>query len=156
MRAILQAGIFVGLAAVGAWTTSVWHPRAPALRLVEEPLRDDEVSLSRVMDEWNGEVIWLDARPRSEYEKGHIPGAYLLNEEGFLDQLIDLLDVLQMAERPVIIYCNGARCEASRKIREQLMMQFPLEDVWVLKGGWPMWLAEEMPVVAGLEPGGMD
>lgn len=152
MRALIQGLLLVVLAVAGAGATHLWHPRAPSLWLTEEPLRDDEISISHVMSEWDGQVIWLDARPESEFGKGHIPGAYLLNEEGFLDQLMELLDVLQTSVQPVVIYCNGERCEASRRIREQLMNQFPLENVWVLKGGWPQWQAEGRSVERGSDP----
>ena len=43
MRAMRQALILVALAAVAAFGTQAWHPRAPALYLTQEPLRDDEV-----------------------------------------------------------------------------------------------------------------
>ncbi len=149
MRSTSQALCLLVLAAAGAWATYSWHPRAPALYLVEEPLAEDEVSVEQVLGEWSGDVIWIDARTHERYAEGHVPGAHLLNEEGFHDQLFDLLDVLQTAERPVVIYCSGQRCEASRKIRTQLRTQFPLEDVWILKGGWPAWVASKGPVEKG-------
>lgn len=138
-RGFWQASVLVGLAAVAALATYQWHPRAPALFLAEEPLAEDEISLARIESDWQGRVIWLDARPEEEFQKGRIPGAFLLNEQGFHDQLFELLDVLQTADRPVVIYCSGQKCEASRKIRRKLLTQFPLEDVWILKGGWPAW-----------------
>lgn len=141
MRSLIQATTLVLMALAGAWSTHLWHPRAPALYLVDEPLADDEVSLDRVMSEWKGEVIWIDARTEEQFAEGHVPGARLLNEQGFHDQLFELLDVLQAADRPVVIYCSGERCAASRKIRDQLRLQFPLENVWVLRGGWPAWRA---------------
>ncbi len=149
MRALIQSVALLIVAAGFGWGTHRWHPRAPALYLVQEPLREDEVALSRVLEEWEGKVIWLDARSETAHEEGHVPGAHLLNEEGFLDQLLGLLEVLQLAERPIVIYCNGERCEASRKIREQLLLQLPLENVWVLKGGWPVWKASGQPIGKG-------
>jgi 3-mercaptopyruvate sulfurtransferase SseA len=43
----------------------------------------------------------------------------------------------------VVIYCGGEKCEASRKIKERLVESLPMENVWVLKGGWPAWKAAE-------------
>jgi 3-mercaptopyruvate sulfurtransferase SseA len=54
-----------------------------------------------------------------------------------------LIDVLQKNTLPVVIYCGGEKCEASRKIKERLVESLPMENVWVLKGGWPAWKAAE-------------
>jgi predicted sulfurtransferase len=59
-----------------------------------------------------------------------------LNEQGFDDQLFELLEVLQDNQKPVVVYCGGERCEASRKIKQRLVESLPLDNVWVLKGGW--------------------
>ncbi len=130
--------ILAGLGGLATWT---WHPKAPALYLVEEPLRDDEMSLPQVQQRWQGKVLWLDARPKSEYEKSHIPGALLLNEQNFDEQLFELLETLQTNTLPVIIYCSGQRCDASRLIRTRLLERMPLENVYVLQGGWQAWQA---------------
>ena len=65
------------LAAVG---THYFHPKAPAWYLNADPVRDDEVSLDDINGRWRGDVLWIDARPRSQYEAGHVPGALLINE----------------------------------------------------------------------------
>lgn len=139
--AVFQALLILLLAAMAALITYGFHPRAPALYLSEAPRREDEVTVEEIQKRWQGQVVWLDARPREVYEKGHIPGAHLLNEQGFDGQLFNLLDVLQTTDRPVIIYCDGEKCQASHTIREKLLQAVPLEDCYVLKGGWPAWRA---------------
>lgn len=142
-RAMIQAVFLLLLAAGAAVVTYRAHPRAPALYLSEAPLAADEISLKQIQERWQGEVIWLDARPEDVYTKEHIPGARLLNEQGFDKQLFELLDVLQTTDKPVIIYCGGEKCEASRTIREKLLPMVPLEHCYVLKGGWPVWKAAQ-------------
>jgi len=137
--AILQATLLFILAATAAWATHAWHPRAPALYLVEEPLRDDEVSLKVIQERWQGKVLWIDARIQEQYEAEHIPGAVLLNEQHFEEQLFGLLDTLQTNTKPIIVYCNAAKCDASRKILERLKQMLPIESAFVLKGGWNAW-----------------
>ncbi len=127
------------LAGTAAWATHVWHPRAPALYLVEEPLRDDEVSLKVIQQRWQGKVLWIDARIQEQYEAEHIPGAVLLNEQHFEEQLFGLLDTLQTNKKPIILYCNAAKCDASRKILERLKQMLSIENAFVLKGGWNAW-----------------
>jgi rhodanese-related sulfurtransferase len=142
-RAVGQALVLVLLSGVAAVGVHFWHPMAPAWYLVVAPPQEDEVTVERVKGEFGGKVLWLDARPEEQYVAGHIPEAKLLNEQGFNEQLFELIDVLQKNTLPVVIYCGGEKCEASRKIKERLLESLPMENVWVLKGGWPAWRASE-------------
>lgn len=139
LRSILQAGVLLLLAAAAAWATHEWHPRAPALHLIQEPLRNDEVSMEVIAERWQGRVLWIDARPQEQYEAGHVPDALLLNEQKFDDQLFNYLDTLQTNTKPIVIYCSGAKCEASRHVLERLKQTLPIENAFVLKGGWNAW-----------------
>lgn len=141
MKTLSQALLLSVLAAVAAAATYRWHPRAPALHRVEQPARSDELSLEQILTRWPDGVIWLDARPQAQFDREHVPGARLLNEQDFSAQLLELLDVLQMTDKPVVIYCGGEACEASRKVREKLLTLVPIEQCYVLKGGWPAWQA---------------
>lgn len=138
-KPLIQALVITLLAAAAAVAAFQFHPRAPALHAVQEPLKGDEVGMKEVNERWKGDVIWLDARPRDQFQQEHIPGARLLNEQEFDSLLLELLDELQTASRPVVIYCGGQKCEASRHVREKLLTLVPLEDCFILKGGWPAW-----------------
>jgi rhodanese-related sulfurtransferase len=142
-RAVGQALVLVLLSGVAAVGVHFWHPMAPAWYLVVAPPQEDEVTVERVKGEFGGKVLWLDARPEEQYVAGHIPEAKLLNEQGFNEQLFELIDLLQKNTLPVVIYCGGEKCEASRKIKERLVESLPMENVWVLKGGWPAWKKAE-------------
>ncbi len=140
-QALIQAFVLSVLAAVAATAAFQLHPRAPALYLVQEPLKADEVGLKEIQERWKGDVIWLDARPREQFDAGHIPGARVLNEQEFDTQLLEMLDTLQAATKPIIIYCGGQKCEASRHVREKLLTMVPVDECFILKGGWPAWKA---------------
>ena len=142
-RAVGQALVLLLLSGVAAVGVHFWHPMAPAWYLVVAPMQEDEVTVERVKGEFGGKVLWLDARPEDQFVAGHIPEAKLLNEQGFNEQLFELIDVLQKNTLPVVIYCGGEKCEASRKIKERLVESLPMENVWVLKGGWPAWKKAE-------------
>lgn len=133
---IRQAALLVAMAAVGAILTWAIHPRAPALYLRNEPLTLNEVTLEHIETEWNGDVIWVDARSRSEYEKEHQPGAMLLNEEEWTALLEENIEVFFDADKPIVVYCGAQACEASRKVAERLRQNTPLENVFFLRGGW--------------------
>jgi len=136
MRVLLEAVAIVGVALAAGGLTKIWHPRAPALYLQNEPLARNEVTLEEVGERWSGEVIWIDARSRAEYEKGHHPGALLLNEEEWTDLLLQHEEILFGSETPVVVYCAARVCEASRKVTERLRQNTPREEVYFLRGGW--------------------
>lgn len=142
MKMLWQAVILLALSVVAALGTYAWHPRAPALYLVEEPLRDDEVSIKVVHEKFGGDVLWIDARPKDQYDAAHVPGALLLNEQGFDEQLLTLLETLQTNAKPVVVYCSGQKCEASRKVMERLKGMGFVREAWVLKGGFGAWHAK--------------
>ncbi len=142
--ALCQALLLILLASAAGAAVFWLHPGAPALYLIEEPLQPDEVTLKDISQRWKGDVIWLDARPEDQFAAGHIPGARLLNEQHFDEQLLEMLDILQTTTKPIIIYCGGQKCEASRHVREKLLSMVPIEHekCFVLKGGFPAWQAE--------------
>lgn len=143
MSVLRQAAVLVLAAATAAFATWQWHPRAPALYLVQEPLRDDEVSMQVVQERFHNDVLWIDARPQEQFDAGHVPQALLLNEQKFDDQLIEHLDTLQTNRKPVIVYCSGQKCEASRKVMQKLKEMGFVQEAFILKGGWNAWKAAE-------------
>ena len=52
-----------------------------------------------------GDVVVLDARPRPEYDAGHIPGALSIP----IDELPDRLDELP-SDKLIVAYCRGPLC----------------------------------------------
>lgn len=138
-----QMSILAALAALGAVASALWHPKAPAWYRVQAPAGRDEVDVAQVAARWPGGVIWLDARPRAAFEASHIPGAMPLGEAQFDEDLLAILDVLQKTDRPLVIYCDGARCEASRRVRERLLQMVPVDQCFVLRGGFPAWKAAQ-------------
>jgi len=136
MKAFSQALILVILSAAAAWGTYAWHPRAPALHLTQEPLRDDEVSMAVIREKFHEEVLWIDARPADQFAAKHMPGALNVSEQQFDEQLVQHLDTLQTNTKPVVVYCSGQKCEASRKVMEKLKEMGFVKDAFIFKGGW--------------------
>ena len=142
---IRQAAILLLLTLAAAAGTHFFHPKRPVWYLSQEPLRDDEITLALVNEKWAGNVLWIDARIESRFALGHVPGAILLNDQNFHDKLADHLEALQKAsveQKAVVVYCDAEACQASRKIREELVQTLGLENVFILKGGWRGWQSE--------------
>jgi rhodanese-related sulfurtransferase len=142
LREVLLLTLLAGLAAVASYFL---NPKRPELYLTEEKADPGEITLKDAMVlAKQGKVLWIDARRRAEYEKGHIPEALLLNEFEWNEQLSAAMPILNDAlEKHVIVYCDALKCAASKKIAEEVRQFFPdPENVLVLRGGWPVWHRE--------------
>jgi rhodanese-related sulfurtransferase len=141
MKALIQAVILIAVSALAALATQAWHPRAPALYVTEEPLREDEMSMQVIRERFGGQVLWIDARPQEQFDEEHVPEALLINEQKFDEQVLGNLDRLQLNRNPVVVYCSAQKCEASRKVMMKLKEMGFVQEAFVLKGGWPAWKA---------------
>lgn len=139
MTSLRQAMVLLVATLLAAAGTHLFHPHAPQWYVKAEPLAADEVTVDLVQQKWRGEVIWLDARPRDAFTKSHIPGALLLNEQERDTLLFEHIDVLQDSKKPLVVYCDGHSCQASRKIANFLRERLGDADIFVLKGGWKAW-----------------
>ena len=126
------------MAAFSGLAIYMWHPERPALYLVPNQLRDDEIVLDKVL-EWDADkgVVWIDARSRANFDKSRVKGAYLLNEmEDFYSLLEPIWSEIQnKSDLPFIVYCSSESCLASRKVAEKLRESVGVSEVYILKGG---------------------
>ena len=126
------------MAAFSGLAIYIWHPERPALYLVPNQLRDDEIMLDKVL-EWEADegVVWIDARSRANFDKSRVKGAYLLNEmEDFYSLLEPIWSEIQnKSDLPFIVYCSSESCLASRKVAEKLRESVGVSEVYILKGG---------------------
>ena len=97
----------------------------------------DEVTASAAQS-WGKKVQWVDARPRAKFEQGHIPGAFLLNEDEW-DRLAPPFFDAWGPEKIVIVYCDGRNGDACDSVARRLREELKLENVHILKGGWSAW-----------------
>ena len=106
-----------------------------------EPVTRQE--LRRLVRE--GAVTVLDARPREEYEAGHIPGALSIPVEELERRLSEIPKA-----REVIAYCRGPYCvyslEAVTLLRKRGYRARRAEE------GLPDWRANGLPVATGPSP----
>ncbi len=136
MKVWREVCILLALVAVAATGTHFFHPRAPSWYLEGEPIADDEVTVAQVEAKWKGDVLWIDARSRDPFQKRHVPGALLINEQERDQLLFENIAVLQDNKKPIVVYCDSGACQASRKIREHLKYNMSIDEIYVLHGGW--------------------
>ena len=84
-------------------------------------------------------MLWIDAREPAAYAAGHIPGALALSETNWEEGLVRFVEQWEPGAL-VVVYCDGAECEASRRVARRLQTEFGVEKVAVLHEGWPAWI----------------
>lgn len=128
MKILLQivfiAGI-AGLLALGHRALLGWAVPGPADAFT---VSLDEVAKPEA-------VTWVDARPYADYRNGHYPGAVHLDEESWESGLTAFLDRWD-PDQPVVVYCDGEACMASKAVAERLREELQIESVFWLEGGW--------------------
>jgi len=127
--------VIAALTALGA-AFSLYHGWAPP-PWAEPALAAGEIRLddARALD-----VIWLDARPREDFEAGHIPGALHFDEAAWDARLVELMEAWLTAPRPIVVYCGSESCGTSRRVAERLRDALPDAEIHSLKGGWDAWV----------------
>lgn len=88
---------------------------------------------------WDGNVIWVDARPDEEFTRDHVPGALSLNEDRW-NELLPQFVAAWSPGKKIVVYCSSLSCNASREVARRLRREAQLPDVFVLDGGWEAWL----------------
>ncbi len=134
-----QASLILACALAAGAISAAFHPGRPPWFEVADPTRERwEIEVPRARElAAAGRVVWIDARPRADFEKDHLPGALLLNSEEWGDLMFEHQDALRDAfERPVIVYCDGEGCARSGDIAQRLRELLGLDPVYVLKGPW--------------------
>jgi len=93
-----------------------------------------------------GAAVFVDARPASQFEAGHIPGARSLPVYQTDDYLLSFLSAVR-PDIPVIIYCSSITCEDSRILAEELSAM-GYSDIRIFAGGMAAWLEKGYAVAA--------
>ena len=93
---------------------------------------------------WGANALWVDARPVEEFERDHIPGAVLLNEDRWSELLPQFLEKQWSPEKKIVVYCSAESCnlaeDVARRLREEAKLP---NEIRILKGGWEAWLAQK-------------
>ena len=108
----------------------------------QSPVPASEIVTLAQARAWGRNAIWVDARPDVEFEREHIPGAVLLNEDRWSELLPQFL-VTWSPEKRVVVYCSSQSCNASREVARRLRDEAQLKNVFVLQGGWEEWLKKK-------------
>lgn len=83
----------------------------------------------------SGKIVLVDARPRSAYDLGHIPGAVLLPSNAPLAELKAFADKYPK-DTALVVYCNSTTCRSSQHLARQLLTLGGFRNVSEMPGGF--------------------
>ncbi len=145
--ALFSLVILSGLAGLVTWRIVGAPDRS--IPCDPENLPADHVCLSTIR-EWPEEgILWVDARPRAEWEKNGVQGSVLVNdvEEWFELEPEFMMQMMGHPRPKVVVYCNQEGCGSSKYVANQLRERHAMAlgfEVHVLQGGIKALLAEKI------------
>ena len=137
MKWLLQLTAIVGISAAAAGLT--WLLKGPPLEPTVEKcdpalLEKDQICLADI----TGNVLWVDARPRSEWQENGLTGSVLWNLDPKENQQeFEARTAMRAIETElVVVYCGSSACGTSRQIADRIRRLQLGPPVKVLYGGW--------------------
>ena len=76
MGVLKEMVLILVVVAVAAGATFIVHPKAPAVYQQSPPV-ENEITAEEAR-RMEGAVVWIDARSRQDFQRGHFEGALLL------------------------------------------------------------------------------
>jgi rhodanese-related sulfurtransferase len=152
---VSAASLVAAMLTAGAADVAVAQGSVQQATLGETNQKTGEASteeVRRIMAD--GSAVLIDSRKRSEYVAGHIAGAKNAAPEPGAPPAAFVAEVERLASgdksKPLVLYCNGQHCQASRQLAAQLL-DAGFTNVRRYQLGIPMWRALNGPVEIELE-----
>ncbi len=137
MKSIYQIAILIAISASAASMT--WLLNDPYSKTIAHcdpaSLKPDEICFDQV----TGNVLWIDARSRAEWQKNGYPNSILWNLDPKEDALKMEADAAMkiIDFKTVIVYCSSEACGTSRQIAEKIRKLDLGPEIKILHGGHP-------------------
>ena len=95
----------------------------------------------------DNKAIFIDARSRQLYDRGHIRSAKNIPWQSF-DEYIDRVWDTIPEDAWIVTYCDGEHCSLSEDLAKELL-SMGYENVRILLNGWTRWSEAGLPVEKG-------
>lgn len=137
MNAVTQLallGCVSALAAGASWALRNEPEQAAAFVCDPEALLEGEICLADVPPD----ALWVDARPRAEWEKNGVEGSILWNFDPAEDAgKFEAEAAVHILSAPlVVVYCGSDACDTSKQVADLIRKLDLGPAVKVLHGGW--------------------
>lgn len=138
-QVVREVAIIMGIVLCFTTLSAFFHPKRPAWYQVmdedEKLWSIDEQRAAELVA--NGNVLWVDARKAENFDKAHYPGAISLDLDDWGNSLFQHQTLIQASmDFPVIVYCDGNRCDRSKDVAKRLRELMAMDPVYLLKGKW--------------------
>jgi rhodanese-related sulfurtransferase len=116
-------------------TTAPTPPAQPAA-----PRNERMITLARFKELMSGSLPLqiIDAREPDEFAAGHIPGALSIPPSEFLGKVPDLVNQRLSRDLPMVVYCTGGNCDASKLVAMRLI-DLGFGQTYVYEDGFTGW-----------------
>lgn len=106
-----------------------------------------DVTIDQARALFGEQACFIDARDMAEFEQGHVQGAFQATAD-MLRAKSPLWLQAQDPGKPVVIYCGGGMCDASKNVAVVLgWMGFT--DLRIMNDGYPAWRDAGHPTATG-------
>lgn len=143
----------VGIVLIGIAAGLVGNQISPrGLPLVASPRQPPKaesfIPLDQARQLWQrGDVFFFDAREPADYAAGHIGNALNLPAQSFAQHFVGIAPLLTPAAE-LVLYCDGADCDLSHRLRESLHA-LGYTNTHLLFNGWTAWRQAGLPISLG-------
>ena len=160
MRAFLR---MVTLAFTASWAYAgpihtmalpVQNPVSQAKPPLAAPSLFPELSGYQAWAAFRAGSLFLDARQRTDYWQGHIPGALNLPfwAKDFESRLLDFLTGPKGDPgTAVVLYCGGC-CSTDSLLLARRLQEFGFKRIQIYRDGYPGWARADRPIEIGDPP----
>lgn len=152
LNQMIRLALLLGLVVTGIWYAHTHWVGYEKKICNPAQLAKGRVCLKTIMDEWKGNVLWVDARSQDAFERSTIPdetGARhlasitvipLRNDSQAQKLLTEAMPYLLQAEtehKNIVVFCDKS-CNAAENIAEKLKDPSLGIDapIYVLEDGW--------------------
>ena len=113
------------------------------LPLAQSPLAINSLTWPQVKPLLDaGRIVLVDARAKTSYDVGHIPGAVAL-PAGSPALEVQAFAAKYSRQTVLIVYCASTACHLSRQLAETLIRTGGFTDVSEMPGGYAEYLAAQ-------------
>lgn len=155
-RALWQTPALVGLALLLAVGVNQWRPGGIPLvgdwsadaRFADASGHSLVIPLGEARELFEqDEVLFVDARPESQYQEGHISGALNIPWQDVDRYFMEAAEQLEEG-KIIVTYCDGESCDLSHELA-LFLKDMGFTDVRVLVNGWTVWKQAGLPTEGG-------
>jgi len=111
------------------------------LKCDQTNLAEWEICWETVINDLDGNVLWVDARSEREFKNKHLNGALWIAETNSDERLSDpeimqSIGIAGMNKKKVVVYCATNSCGSSKYVAERIRSTGFHDEVYILFGGW--------------------